>query len=395
MVSCPFCNAPITLDPHFQAEGKVRCRRCGEPLPAHLLDDVPTATPPQTAPTTTWTNRKIGLSILGAMLVLAAAALTFALLTVDRRRQNDYRTKPGTAPSLTLQAPGELSALGFLPPDVNIAAAVQVAEIFKDPAGKKLLETPRPMLLDMALGTIEKWTALRAEDLDHFAVGTEIKDKLPQLTLVVETRTEYDAAALGKALHPTAPTRHRDKPLYRFALKPGEGMLWCPRPRTLVLLFRLDALKTADLEAIPLAPRSGTDAGPRPIRDILAERVNKQSLLWAAGRWDDAELVQEVLAVAALPAGDKSLLSRVKAFSLSLVSQDGLVLEGNFKAGDEAATRALYQQLEGLRFPNLKSYKVSAPPPGTTEVARWVSLQMRGEAGTISEALAQWFNMKK
>ena len=121
---------------------------------------------------------------------------------------------------------------------------------------------------------------------------------------------------LPPRLHPTAPTRHRDKPLYRFALKPGEGMLWCPRPRTLVLLFRLDALKTADLEAIPLAPRSGTDAGPRPIRDILAERVNKQSLLWAAGRWDDAELVQEVLAVAALPAGSLKISATCTAAAM-------------------------------------------------------------------------------
>ncbi len=232
------------------------------------------------------------------MLGMAAVGLVMALLTVEYRRKNDYRTKRAETPPPTVQAPGELAGLGFLPSAANIVAALQVAETFKDPEGEKLLVAPRPALFDLALGAIEKWGKLKAEDLDHIVLGTEIKAKLPQVTIVVTTRAPYDASALAKALLPAKPVMHRARPLYRFGLHPGEGMLWCPKPQTLVLLFRLDGLKTDGLESIPLDPRPGPEGPPQAVRGVL-ERLNKQSLAWVVGTIEDPDVLKE-------PAGNHS-----------------------------------------------------------------------------------------
>ena len=123
-IACLFCNATLTVGQLRPTGAKVLCPRCGEPLPAHLLSklaDSPSS--PQAAeatpPVLGWSNRKIGLSILAAMFLMAAIGLTLALLTVESRRKNDYRVKRDTRPPPTVQAPGELAGLGFLPPDVT------------------------------------------------------------------------------------------------------------------------------------------------------------------------------------------------------------------------------------------------------------------------------------
>jgi hypothetical protein len=265
--------------------------------------------------------------------------------------------------------------------------------------------------VELVLGTVEKWTGLKAEDLEHVVVGTEVSNRLPQLTVVAQTRRPYDNASLASALHPSKPTLQRGKPLYRFGLHPGEGMLWCPEPRTLVLLFRLDALKTEDLEAIPLAPRAGAALPPRALREVLAgQRVDKQSLIWAAGRQEQADIVKELAAFANLPDGAIQFLANIQAFGLSLLSQapsslspatgergegDELVLIGYFQSGDEKTTRWAQEQLRELHLPNLKSFKVEAPPPEIIGRAdQWVTLQIRGTGPAIRAMLGQRGNAK-
>src|SRR5207248_7655219 len=119
--------------------------------------------------------RKVAASVLGIMFFMAGVGLILALLTVHWRRQNDFRLKrePSTPP--LVQAPGELAGLGFVPAECNVVAALQVAELLNDPVAKKLLASPRPALLDLVLGTVEKWTKLTAADLDHIVMGSEIK----------------------------------------------------------------------------------------------------------------------------------------------------------------------------------------------------------------------------
>jgi hypothetical protein len=387
-ISCPYCNANVYTDDLHQTGAKVPCPRCGEPLPGHLIKGltlVPTSEPIMTPAPAGWTNRKIGLTIFGAMVLLAVLGLTFALVTMESRHKNNYRVKRDMAPAPSVHSPQDLRGLGFLPAEVNVVLAVQVAELFKDPAGTTLLQAPRPALLDLLLGTIEKWTTLKAEDLDHIVLGTEIKDKFPQLTVVVETRRPYDPAALAKALHPAVPIPQRGRPLFRFGLQPGEGMLWCPQPSTLVLLFRLDGLKPEDVEAIPLGPRQGTEAPPKAIQDILTPpaRVNKNSLIWIAGRLPEPSPVKELLTFTNVPTDYVHFLTRLKDFGVSLVSQDGLVLIGHFQTGAEETTAAVRKQLEGMNFENLKSRVVADPE------ARWITWQVGGPAQAFRDVMGQ------
>ncbi|HWY85761.1 MAG TPA: hypothetical protein VNX28_03500 [Gemmataceae bacterium] len=387
-ISCPYCNASVSTGDLHRAGTKVPCPRCGEPFPGHLVKGlviVPTPEPVATPTSPGWTNRKIGLAIVGAMFLLAVLGLAFALATMESRHKNNYRVKRDMAPAPSVHSPMDLRGLGFLPAEVNVVLAVQVAELFKDPAGTTLLQAPRPAIMDLLLGTIEKWTKLKAEDLDHIVLGTEIKDKFPQLTVVVETRRPYDPAALAKALHPAVPIAQRGRPLFRFGLQPGEGMLWCPQPRTLVLLFRLDGLKMDDLEAIPLSPRQGTEAPPKAIQDILAPpaRVNKNSLIWIAGRLPEPSPVKELLTFANVPADYVHFLTSLRDFGVSLVSQEGLVLIGHFQTGAEKTTAAIRKQLEGLNSENLKSRVVADPE------ARWITWQMGGPAQAFRDVVGQ------
>jgi predicted Zn finger-like uncharacterized protein len=390
-ISCPYCNSVLSHDDVRGADGKVRCPRCGEPLPVTLHEPRPsltfgtTTSPPEKA---SWSNRTIGFSVLGVMVLMAIGGLTLALLTVESRRKNDYRVTKSTHPPTAIQAPGEVAGLGFLPPEVNFVAAMQVAELLKDPEGKKLLEAPRPAAINVLLDAVQKWTRLRAEDLDQIAAGTEIKDKLPQLTVVVTTRNAYDPAALAKALQPSEPTEYRRKKLFRFAAQPGECMLWCPEPRTLVLLIRLDALKLTDLESIPLMPRKGASAVPAAIKEVM-ERISKQSLIWVAGDFRETDALRELLPLAPLPAELARFLMKLTAIGLSVSSQDGLVLVGDFRAGADVA-RVLEKELKGLRVPNMQ-WMVAAPPPelsGTT--GQWTTLQLRATPQTFREALTLW-----
>jgi hypothetical protein len=416
-ISCPFCNAVLgpellSLAPGGNQIAKIVCPRCGEPIPRHLAVD-PSSSPREERRSSSdphvvtplgsprWTNRQIGFSILGVMFLMAVLGLTWALWTVNFRRQNDYGVKRNIHPSPPVAIAGELTGLGYLPPDVNVVAAVRVADLLKDAAGRDLLAPPRPAILDLLLGAIEKWTKLTPSQLDHIVVGTDVGPKFPQITLVVHTREPLAIAELAKALHPYTPTVHRGLPLFRFSLHPGEGMLWRPQPNTLILLFRLDALKIEDLDAIPLSPRQGTDAPPPAVREIVAERIGKQSPVWIAGRVEDSAAVGELLSLAPLPNGVEQFLKTIQAFGLSLAPQtaresaghEELALTGYFRATGGVQPDAVRKQLELWNSGNLTSFKVAAAPANLTgSEAQWVSLQIRGDAQSIRRLLGQHGN---
>src|SRR5262245_15029286 len=128
---CPYCNAEFDAAGARRLGGTAFCPRCGDPLPSHLVPEVPAPAQPAAAPPssgTPWTNRKIALSIVIGMLLMASVGLVFALTTEGFRRHNDYRVKKEQPLPLTVQAPGELAGLGYLPADCNVVAAMQVAE---------------------------------------------------------------------------------------------------------------------------------------------------------------------------------------------------------------------------------------------------------------------------
>ena len=387
---CPFCNAALSADQLQQTtSAKSICPRCGESIPGQLLPTsgsfaAPTqATVAAKAP---WSNRRIGLTIFVGMLLMALGGLILALVTWEGRRKNDYRGQSVTVPPPSVQAPTEWAGLGYLPPEVDVAAGLQLAELSKDNLGKSLLAPPRAALLDSLLLSVETWTKLTARDIDHIVLGTEIKDKLPQLTVVIRT---LEPVKVGERMKATPATDHRGKPLYHFKLAVGDGMLWSPEPRTLVLLLRLDALKTADLETIPLEPRKGAEAAPVALRKLFADgRIHKQSLAWAAGNLARPDVLKDWLAVAPWRLGDPLILTNMQAFAWSLVSQEDLALDCYFRGTNADSTRLLQKQLDAVRFPSAKSVKVAGPPSnGSGDDALWISLQIRGDSQMIRDVL--------
>src|SRR5919109_1024581 len=80
-------------------------------------------------------------AVLGIMAVMAGVALLFALKTVERRRDKDPKTP-----------------FGYLPPDTNVVAGIQVTEALKEPAGQEFLSQFRLGPVDLSLGNLERWT---------------------------------------------------------------------------------------------------------------------------------------------------------------------------------------------------------------------------------------------
>lgn len=395
MANCPYCNADLSAMPP-RGTGRLLCPRCGEPLPEHVARDLPTAAAPlpDTMPPAALqdkpsrANRQVGLIVFGVMLLMAGIGLTYALLTVEYRRANDYRVKKGKQEA-SPAAPGAWTGIGYLPRGVNVVAAVSVSESLRTPATRKLLETPRPAGLDWLLSNAEKWTGLRVEDFDHLVAGTELKSQLPQLTIVIQTLKPYDPTRLAKALHPSTPTPHRGQPLFRFNARPGEGALWCVGPRTLVALVRLDALKTEDIEAIPLQPRKAEETLAPGLRPILERRVPKESVAWFAGDWAEAEVLKSLALL--LPPDMKEQVetwSQVRAAALAIVPRDGMVVTGSLFTGDAKATHILKQRLDAWQPADVHSFKVETPPPEVVEPAeQWLSLQIRATAEQLRTLL--------
>src|SRR5439155_19770360 len=74
-----------------------------------------------------WTNRQIGLAVLGLMAFMAAVALGYALKTVEFRRSHD-KPEDERAPASVVH-PADLGGIRFLPDDVQVVAGVRVSAV--------------------------------------------------------------------------------------------------------------------------------------------------------------------------------------------------------------------------------------------------------------------------
>ncbi|MCI0739542.1 MAG: hypothetical protein L0Y72_10895 [Gemmataceae bacterium] len=387
--ACPYCNAQIAAENLERRGEKLVCPRCGEPLPLSETDTPVRPPAPDTPPSMPSSqsmakeNRRTLLALLGIMTLLAAVGLTFALLTVDERRKHDYPVKKSKQEQMVLAPTGELAGLGYLPAGSNLVIAVNVESVRANPKTRALLE-PSPPLLDFLLEKVDKHSKLKIEEIDHVVLGAELRDKLPQIVVVARTRAPYNREALADELKPAKAVSHLDRPLFAFTTRPGEGYLWCADERTLIWLWRLDAVKKEDLAELPQPPRQGEGAAPPSVKAVVADRVNKHSLVWAAGNLEDAVVLQEMLRLG----GKDTLWKEIKAFGLSLLHQDDFALVAHFFTGNAKSTPLVRKQLEEWKMPLAKSVKVESPPPEVTEAAaQWVTLQVRGDVATLRDAL--------
>lgn len=386
--TCPFCNADLAGVVRDTRAAPIPCPRCGEPLPLALCQQLPSTPAPAAngadpAPAPVPGKTKTVLCILAIMAVMAAVAGVYTWNTQGLRRQNDFRTQKKTEPKPLAAA--DVPILGFLPARCNVLAAVQVGELLRQPATRKLLEEPP---LAAALGQLQQWTGLKLVDIEQIVVGAEIKSTLPQVMILVQTRQPYAQGKITAALAPARAAQHRNKTLIRFPLQPaGQGLLWCHSERLLVFVLALDAALTDDLDALPPQPRLGTEGFAAPLRAALTQRLPSASSLWLAGHFEEPSPVGELVGMALGKNADLATLLRTKTLVVSLQAQESPTLTGHFFTGDAKATARLQALLEARRGPETTSYKVAGPPPDQTEPdVQWVTLQARGDLAKILTA---------
>jgi hypothetical protein len=365
------------------------CPRCGEPVPAShwrhesagaIRAGVPkgmpgafTATPgPQpSVPRDTKGIRKTAFIILSVMLVMAVVGLSYMLWTVKFRRARDPQR---IQPPVAFRHPLELPGLGYLPRGCQVVAGWQVAEMRDDKAGASLLATP-PTFLDWLAKQIQRTSGLKIEELDHVvaAVSFDPKSALSlQLVLVVKTREDYAGSRIV-AVPGTLKSELKGRPLHEIAFDPLPGLLWHVEKRTLLYEIRPFAGPKAEpLANLSEIPRLPGDLLSPPLREALAERLQKRQFLWCAGRVDQLDALKKQMPFWPGPLAELSKTRGIKTAALGLEPVKGLTLTGYFHMTDAKAAESYKTMLEGVRFEGTTATVVTGPD-------QWVTWQVRGE----------------
>jgi hypothetical protein len=360
-------------------------------LPPGLAEAAPSKSlsQPEEQPTPTSPGRGRTVAVvLALMLVMAGIGLGYALWTTGFRRANDFRSKKGTPLVLQATAPAHVPALGLLPARSNVIAAINVAELLKQPASRPLLQEPRPALLSGLFAGLEKWTGLTPAYIDHIALASEVRADVPRLTVLVHTRQPYAPYKVAENLAPAQPAKHRNKLLVRFPLDPGEGLLWAHSERVLALVLCIDAAKTDDLDAISTQPRPPLEGFAKPLRDAIEQRLDKQSALWIAGDLGDSTVISDALSLTGVTTKGWAPLLSAKRFVAGVTPRGELTLVAHLFTGEAKAAASLKEWLEKRRWPEATSHKVEAPPADALSSEQWVTLQVRGDPAIVRDLLS-------
>ncbi len=388
MTTCPYCNALIAAADNAAADNAAAerpvCPRCGEPLPGRhgpqisRADTIARSLSTAAAPTPS-ANRKLVVMLVVGMLLMAGLGLAFALWTRPNREQRHPRRPTGTV--VTTETPAELPALGYLPRDCNVLVGIRPADLLNDATAKKLLESMSPGPLEHGLKLVETWTGVAVDNLDHVVFAAALDRRFPPALFVsVQTRRPYAPESLARIVG-AEPKPLYGRPLFQFTMKPfGQGYLWCPAERNLLLLLRADAVRAEDLDQIPKSRWQGTEQLSPALRDALEKRVDKQSLLWAAGRLEHADVLTMLLALAGTNEEDRALAGAIRTFAAGLVLDDGLRLSAAFEARDAPTARGLFERLR-QSFPAARVLEPAAAEP------TWVNFQLRAPADSVADAL--------
>ncbi len=268
---------------------RISCPNCSESFPNRWVSDVgntgsglpesKSALPAST--TQPWSNRAVGLTILGIMLVSAGVGLAYALWSLPNRQGRHGKLPPHLVKP-KLHTPATLPALGYLPRDCNVVVGVHVAELTHHKRGQEIIAGLRPLL-----ERIKGWTGFDAKSIDHLAIGTRLsKSNLGTLTIVIQTRSPYEFELLQDKHSSFDMLKHNDRPLFRLKRELAvDGFLWCADPGTVVLVLRVDGVQRSDMDTVPAKPRSGSDRSPPAVADVIdSSRLSQRSLAWCVGR---------------------------------------------------------------------------------------------------------------
>ncbi len=393
---CPFCNAvlpPLSAPPTLP---RIPCPRCGEMVPATRWSvDLAAASlaglPPKPVGPQVPGTRRTMLVLLGVMAAMACISLVYALSTVSVRREHDYKERPHAKrlDAIPLRAPLELSGLGWLPTGSQLVVGVHLAEIFDDQATKALLDEPRPVLLDTFLKQLPRTTGLPLEAFDHVLIATRFDKDFPQVTVIARTRRPYDQAKIAEKIQPTRTMKFRDRAAYEFALKPlGDALLWCADDKTLIYALRPEAPKLSHLADVPEKANEKLESLSPELKQVIAERVNKQSVLWLAADMDAFQPVLKEYGKLLPNPEQLTFLKSLKRVAVGVYSQEGITLNGHFQANSVEGSKSLQGLFNAAVFTGAKSQKVEGPPAGATQLDDlWVIWQIRAEVDSLRAAL--------
>jgi hypothetical protein len=335
--------------------------------------------------------RRTAVVVVGVMGVMTAGGLALALATVGVRREHDtnlpQRPKkafiPATPPPVetpgTPTPPARLAALGWLPSDSSFVAGLDVAELRRTDAGRALLAAPLKLgALELRAENLEQWAGVRAEDVDHIAVGVKLDDAIPPcVVLVVRTRRRYDGDAVRTALHVEAAMKAGRKTLYPFKPRLGRvelrPQLCCADDRTLVV-----GLFGKDMASVPDEAADGDERLPAAVRELLEQRVATAAPLWAVAASDDGWKTIAPFVFGGFTKEDAEKLAKVHGVAAAYLPEQG-ALVAVLHAADAETAAALEEKALAAK-PADADWK--AAPEGA-----WLTLQLRGGWG---EVLRSW-----
>lgn len=372
--TCPYCNANLPPSPL----GRGACPRCGETvdLPrAGLVSSSPpapegiTATPPPGAspPPPPYekpaaANSRVGLLVLGGMLLMAGIGLAYALSTVNTRRQHDkehagrrpsrWQVLPRIGPKeeSTPTEPARLAALAYLPRGCTVVAGVHVAELLKSPLGKDL----RARMVEVggkgvSLDGLAERLGIPAGNIDHVVLGCVLEREgnlqvPPGAVLVVRTIRPAPITSVRKALgvsdtaEPRKARTADGKTInVHFGAMPGlpagfPVTLWQATPRTVVFSVVAGA---ADLIS---RPADGLERLAPELKPVLEERMGGGRLAWAVGHSEHWKSLIG-LAKVPLPGPISDDVSALGTVAMSVLPHPPLRILADVRFTDESAAQ--------------------------------------------------------
>jgi hypothetical protein len=401
VLTCPYCNASIGVQPGMAAGQRMGCPRCGDAFTLPRLDaftDRPhapvapqtaiTANPPAAVPSrqSSWL---IAGAVVGVMLVMAGGGLAFMLMTKEQRRAYDTNRperRPGRQPGMpepdiapiASVAPDKLAALGYLPAGTNFLIAARIVELLDTPVGTQVLRNPlRLGGSDYRLGNLPAWVGLRLEDIDHLVFAAKLNDALiPPFYLVLRTTQPYDDETMRQRLKGTRVASASKKKLCSFRTPKNDFTLhtWFADDRTLVV-----SLFSDQLESLPAQPAEDLRQLPDEVRTVLKERREPVAPVWIVGHSRDWMKTTAGKFLGRMKKEDLQRLTAIETFGLWLVPGKALDVKGVFACKNPKAARELGDYFRALRGPD-PNFKTALDGP-------WLSLQYQTDPDFLSRLL--------
>jgi hypothetical protein len=292
--------------------------------------------------------------------------------------------------------PIEWPALGWLPADTNAVVAVHLAEGRRTRVGKEFLARFQAGGLPINPAELEKWTGLPADDIDHAVLGVRADGRLlPTVVLAVQTRQPYDFDKVRTTLKASRTSDVGEKKVHHFPPPnhklPLDTVVWNATPTVLIV-----GLSKSDLDKVPAKPVLRGAQLPRSVQEVVGQRIDTGSQMWAAGHAEKWEALGPLFLLS-VPKEDQDTLKQMRTFGFWLRFGDDVRLRGATLPADDAALAALQKKWEKLKLPDGDAMPKDLEPV-LHELADtyrlevkdgWLTLQAESSAETVGKALAK------